>query len=342
MRRLIIFLFLLLLVCQIHGGLAPGTPPGTDAGGIMPLLDKNRFRWSIGDYRVARDQSLESRFDPLFFCTSFPNGIEKVSMDKKKKKLRRNSPDALFWTDEPQYHHWNTRYRRDSVRVEGGKTTPISVSPEGIWHWWSSENGPPSDSGYEKGSFKSPSRLMYQHEMRDAVAKRGLYFRTEVTAITDKDSSDGSGIGNILKGWFHLKITLERGIGAARIPIDNNKEPEYLQGDPGKEKLLDDDKNWIIDRLIVSSRGLVLGKGARGVQSYPTPLYTAGVGQFIKDFPRCMVPKVSDPKDSNAHQKRLDISPHFQKPIEEEYVKEQFLWCGAFNGKERMVNYIFL
>jgi hypothetical protein len=73
---------------------------------------------------------------------------------------------------------------------------------------------------------------------------------------------------------------------------------------------------------MVSSRGLVLGAGGNNQAFYPAMLYTAGVGEFVQDFPRCSNRK----KDGS-----------FEKAIEDEYVPEQFLWCGAGNGREIMV-----
>jgi hypothetical protein len=189
--------------------------------------------------------------------------------EKKYKRLRRNSPDSEFWMYEPQYHHWNTRFRRDKVRVEDKKeVAKIYPDKEGIWHWWSSERGPNNENS---GGNVGTQQLMYQKEMRDAVSRRGFYFRTEVTAIKDKEG------GSILKGWFHLKITLERGKGAARVPIENGKPAEDLQ----KEGVLEPDVEFIIDRLMVSSRGLVLGRGGGIHAYYPALLHTAGVGQFV-------------------------------------------------------------
>jgi hypothetical protein len=286
------------------GTYEPGNEDGAGVG-TMKLLDRSRFNWSMAAYRRARDASAESRFDPLFFCINFPNGslfsiqfyhiilallsyirlhhfisasgVEKVS-EIKYKRLRRNTPDSEYWMYEPQYHHWNTRFRRDKVRIENGQeVAKISPDKEGIWHWWSSERGPNNEKLYADNLLYQ--QLMYQNEMRDAVKRRGFYFRTEVTAIKDKAGPEG----NILKGWFHLKITLERATGAARIPLESNEprdlhEDEGQGGTKGNPRLLDEGKRYNIDRLIVSSRGTAWGMGAGHHNYYPSLVYTSGIG----------------------------------------------------------------
>ncbi|OXA55237.1 hypothetical protein Fcan01_08689 [Folsomia candida] len=134
----------------------------------------------------------------------------------------------------------------------------------------------------------------------------GLIFLVDVTGIKSR--------GRFLKGWFHLKVTLE---------IDHNywegrKVPET---EDDREKEIDAlRKRHILDKLMVTARGRILTSGRPTgnyghVPSEPGPArraWVGGIGQFVQDFPSC-----------------ADYTST-------EYVTQQYMPCGSVQGGEAM------
>ncbi|XP_035710529.1 uncharacterized protein LOC118436471 [Folsomia candida] len=142
----------------------------------------------------------------------------------------------------------------------------------------------------------------------------GLIFRVDVTGIKSK--------GRFLKGWYHLNITLaidhnlSKDVDGVLVRVDNQRS--------AAEEVL---ANHVIDKLIVTARGLTLAAGRPRppcercrpfsetgrppFKPEPRPVrrvWVGGIGEFVQDFPPC---------EEDGYRMKT------------EYVKQQFMSCGT-------------
>jgi hypothetical protein len=258
---------LVILLVVLLSSLLHGQDP-LPAQEVPFMYKEGESDFAIPTFRFGRDLRIMNFLDPLFFCAHVPNGYFNPKHELRPR--RRSTPGSNFWQFEPQFTHWNTRFRSEGHRYGRGPN-----SAQLTWDIWK-----------KHGLWREPQSTAendrFQDEMQYQVMDRGLYFNTEVTAIKDKIGADGK----ILKGWFHLKVTLERMPGAvSKSPFVKDASATGPQegGAP-----IDKEVDFLIDRLVISARGLTIAEGNRPAKpgfnlhaNEPVLAYTSGVGQFV-------------------------------------------------------------
>ncbi|XP_035710274.1 uncharacterized protein LOC118436385 [Folsomia candida] len=143
----------------------------------------------------------------------------------------------------------------------------------------------------------------------------GLIFRVDVTGIKSR--------GHFMKGWYHLRI---------RLAVDHNLSKEdaeklLVRVDNQPSAAADVLANHVIDKLMVTARGLTLAAGRPRppcercgpfqqtgrppFKPEPRPtrrVWVGGIGEFVQDFPPC---------EEDGYRMKT------------EYVKQQFMSCGT-------------
>ncbi|XP_035707083.1 uncharacterized protein LOC118435312 isoform X1 [Folsomia candida] len=234
----------------------------------VPAVATNSFhdgKWMMEWYDFFRSDH-EGNFNPHYFCANVPNPRLKVDRDLKLQ------PD-----------------RPDKVSKDAGYRTPHSrfwLGEPTAWNWfprWSM-------SGLSMGEVIH----MAKHNENDNYPT-GYIFRVDVTGIKSR--------GRFLKGWFHLKITLDVDHNVftlnatSPVPvIDRKRVAEVLN-------------NSVVDKLMVTARGRMATSGkprAINVQGIIRRSWVGGIGQFVQDFPNCA-----------------------ETGYTQEYVTQQFMPCGV-------------
>ncbi|OXA55908.1 hypothetical protein Fcan01_08646 [Folsomia candida] len=172
---------------------------------------------------------------------------------------------------------------KPTISDEVGYRTPHSrfwMREPTSWHW------------FPRWTPSGPIRA--QALQRAKGSETAYIFRIEATGIQSR--------GRFLKGWFHLKITLENdhnaGSGHTYQHSINESAVEHVR------------KNIVVDKMIVTARGRALvhskPRYVNRKNQYARRSWVGGIGQFVQDFPNCA-----------------------ETGYTQEYVTQQFMPCGV-------------